>query len=137
MNRPARRYQSVDSKFVHVPFRDTNGAFEIGDICREDHLDPDPDGDLVYLVLDFLDEERLLPGGDYVPTGKLVLELQAVHRDTGEGFALPHQRHFDPNIPERPKPIEQLGVIVAHEYSTKPITGLTLITDSPRRAQGN
>lgn len=135
---PSRQIERVQHPFVRIPFRDDVGHVELFDVWREDHLDPDPNGDQVYLVLDMHEETRLEPlrhdeAPNYVSTGKLVLELQAVDRHTGEGLALPHERSVSPIIPERPTPIEELGQVIAHEWSTKPLTGLTLIPRSPRR----
>lgn len=142
MNLPTRRLTRVEQPYIRVPIRNDRGAIEMIDLWREDHLDPG-DGAATYLVLDFLDEERLQPVREgqeptYKATGKLTLELQAVDPTTGEGLANPHQRSFSPDIPTPPAPIRDFtNAIRSYEYSTKPLTNLTHIPDSPRRAQGD
>lgn len=142
MSLPTRRLTRVEQPFVRVPIRNDQGAIELIDLWREDHLDPG-DGAATYLVLDFLDEERLQPVRDlgqlsYTATGKLILELQAVDPITGEGLANPHQRSYSPDIPTPPAPIRDFtNAIRSYEYSTKPLTGLTHVPDSPRRAEGD
>lgn len=134
-----RRHERIQQPFIRIPLRNELGQVGLIDLWREDHFDPDPDGDTVYVVLDLLAEERLLPvTADrvlrYEPTGQVVIELQAIDRHTGEGLAMPHTRIVKPDIPTPPKIVEQLGRIVAYEFSTRPLVGLTHIPDSPRRA---
>jgi hypothetical protein len=131
-----RHHVRVQEPFVRLPIRNDAGEVLMIDLWREDRLDPDPDGDLVYLVLDLSAEERLaMVGGErrYEPTGSVVLDLQAIDRTTGEGLALPHQRIVSPSIPTKPEAVVEMGVIVAYEFSTRPLVGLTHLPVSPRR----
>lgn len=138
MTNPAIRYERVEDPTINIPIRRDDGRIELADIWREDILDPDPDDRAVYLVLDFADELKLIPTGDandvrYGRTGSVMLELQAIDRDTREGIALPHRRIISPSVPLNPAanpPITDTG---GRTYSTRPLTGLHHLPVSPRR----
>lgn len=135
------RYERLPhTRFVTVPFRQADGSIVSNDVYREDRLQPDPpQGNLVYLVLDFAEEWTLEANGQNIstfsPSGGLAFHLQAIDNETGEGLAQPHTREYKPDVSigYNPEELSTVSATGGREYSTKPLTGLTHLPVSPRR----
>ncbi len=114
----SRRINRLEAPSIDVTLRNEMSLYS-DTVWREDRL---VSGDSTYLVLDFGLEERVehlqadRAEQEWRPSGRVLVEIQAINPDTGEGLSLPTYKEIS----------GEDGSVVAW-------SGWTLVACSPRR----